>query len=332
MKINQAQLQTQLKTKQHTIVLLSGDEPFLIDEASRQTICIAKKLGYIERDIFHIDNKTSTADVTITLDNLDLFGSRKVVELRFKDKPTKPWQTLLVDAAEKSSDDTLLLLRLPKIDAGTQKTQWFKRIEQQSLFLPLWPIKPEAFPNWLKQQAAQLNCSIDAKGLALIAQQTEGNLLAAHQCIEALALYNTPTHEQIEAQLSQHARFDVFALIDAILQCDKQRMGFILKTLKLEGVEPTLIFWAINHELHTLLGIIAAKSRGENLNAYYKTQRIWPQKQQAIQHYFRQVKPNTVLNLIDEAREVDACIKGVGQGDIWQRLLCLSLKMQGVPV
>jgi DNA polymerase-3 subunit delta len=72
----------------------------------------------------------------------------------------------------------------------------------------------------------------------------EGNLLAANQEIEKLALQlekGRITEEDIRRIIVDSSRFDVYKLLDAVLEGDSRRSLKILNGLKQEGVEVLVI-------------------------------------------------------------------------------------------
>ena len=84
--------------------------------------------------------------------------------------------------------------------------------------------------------------------MELLAERTEGNLLAAHQELEKLKLSrgagrSPPT--AILASVADSARFDVFQLGEAVLAGDTERALRMLAGLRGEGIEPTLVLWAL---------------------------------------------------------------------------------------
>ena len=96
---------------------------------------------------------------------------------------------------------------------------------------------------------------LDPGAAELLAERVEGNLLAAQQEIEKLALLMPAGRVSIEAMqaaVANSARYDVFQLGEAALDGDAPRSLRILEGLRAEGVEPPLVLWAICRELRAL--------------------------------------------------------------------------------
>lgn len=330
MKVYPEKLAAALKAQSPKVLIISGDEQCLQEEVLDTALHYARAQGFDEHDKLNVDNKSDTSEASAALNNLSLFGTQKIVELRFSDKPNKTWQGFLSDYAKQTEDAIFLIVRLPKLEKAQQSSKWFQTLDNAGLSLILWPPKPEEFPAWLRTRAKALKLDLSDDMIGLIAEHTEGNLLAAKQTLQKLGFVTPLTLETVKEQLSHDARFDVFALVDAIYTKDTARTGSILNTLKLEGQDPILILWAINREVHLLLGIVQAKQAGESIDSYFRTQKIWPQKQALMRRFFQQAKKGVLYDAITDAQHLDACIKGAARDDVWQGLLILCLKLQGV--
>ena len=72
-----------------------------------------------------------------------------------------------------------------KLDAGSQKTTWFKQLEQKGAVIQIWPIERNQLPMWLAEKAKQRHLKCEATALSALASLVEGNLLAAMQALES---------------------------------------------------------------------------------------------------------------------------------------------------
>ncbi|PIQ44284.1 MAG: DNA polymerase III subunit delta [Gammaproteobacteria bacterium CG11_big_fil_rev_8_21_14_0_20_46_22] len=332
MKVYPEKLSAALKAHAPNVLTISSDEPCLHEEALDTALHFARAQGFDEHDKLSVDNKSDIAEANALLNNLSLFGTQKIVELRFNDKPNKSWQGFLSDYTKQAEASIFLIVRLPKLEKAQQNAKWYQALDNAGLSLTLWPPKPEEFKAWLRTRARALKLDLSDDMIGMIAEHTEGNLLAAKQALQKLSFVTPLTPEAVKEQLSHDARFDVFALVDAIYAGDITRTGSILNTLKLEGQDPILILWAINREVHLLLGIVQAKHAGQSIDSYFRSQKIWPQKQALMRRFFQQAKKGVLYDAISDAQQIDACIKGAARGDVWQGLLILCLKLQGVQV
>ena len=100
-----------------------------------------------------------------------------------------------------------------------------------------------------------------AETLQFLADTTEGNLLAAQQEIEKLALL-LPAGEldarAVEQAIADVARFDVFQLSEAWLAGDAARACRILAALEGAGEGVPLLVWQLGEDLHALAAVFTA--------------------------------------------------------------------------
>jgi DNA polymerase-3 subunit delta len=71
---------------------------------------------------------------------------------------------------------------------ASEKTAWFRALDKAGVFVPCWAVKPGRLPGWIAQRMARLGLRVDAEASTFLAERLEGNLLAAAQEIERLAL------------------------------------------------------------------------------------------------------------------------------------------------
>ena len=122
------------------------------------------------------------------------------------------------------------------------------------------------------------NCcvwTLDAEAAQLIADRVEGNLLAAKQELEKLSLLadgGTIGADLVLRSVGDSARYDVFQLAQAAAAGDAARAFHVLLGLKSEGVEPTLILWALLREVR---GLWQAFER-DRLHSVESRQRLEP--------------------------------------------------------
>ena len=166
--------------------------------------------------------------------------------------------------------------------------------------------------------------------MQFLAEQVEGNLLAAHQEIQKLGLLFAPgalSFEQIKSAVLDVARFDVFNLSDALLAGDTGRALKILESLKAEGLGAPLVLWAIAREIRALATLQSKQRSGISTHQAMRDLRIWDSRQNLTENALRRLNGNDIkLNLIKTA-DIDLLAKGLDKGDVWHELseLCVSL-------
>ena len=84
MKLTLEGLRTSLSQGLRPAYLISGDEPLLVSEAADAVRERARGAGFDERDVYFIERAADWPDVLAGANNLSLFGSRKLLELRYR--------------------------------------------------------------------------------------------------------------------------------------------------------------------------------------------------------------------------------------------------------
>ena len=214
-------------------------------EAADAIRAAAKRAGFEEREVFFIERVADWEAVRASTNNLSLFGSRKLIEMRLPSgKPGTGGANAIGELLAGASPDNIYLMLTGKLDRDQSNSAWVKAFEAAGAWLPIWPVEVAGLPQWLRARAAAAGVELDDAAVQFIVDRTEGNLLAAQQELEKLKL-TAPDGKvdlaAVQASLGDSARFDVFQLGEAALAGDVTRALRILAGLRSEGVEPTLV-------------------------------------------------------------------------------------------
>src|SRR5690606_8258270 len=102
-----------------------------------------------------------------------------------------------------------------------------------------WQVKPHEFNRWIEGRLRGRGVKATADAVARLAQRVEGNLLAAAQEIDKLALLardagaaSALDAEAMDALVADSARFDVFRLVDAALNGNPPQVSRMLAGLR----------------------------------------------------------------------------------------------------
>ncbi|MFV3403003.1 MULTISPECIES: DNA polymerase III subunit delta [Pseudomonas] len=337
MKLSPAQLNKHLQGPLAPVYIVSGDDPLLCQEAADAIRGAARQQGFDERQVFSADANFDWGNLLLAGASLSLFAQRRLLELRLPSgKPGDKGAAALLEYCANPAEDTLLLISLPKLDASAQKTKWGKALIEgnQCQFIQIWPVDAQQLPQWINQRLSQAGLSAQRDAVDLIAARVEGNLLAAAQEIEKLKLLadgNQITVETVQAAVADSARFDVFGLVDAILNGEAGHALRMLEGLRGEGVEPPVILWALARELRLLAGLAQQFSQGVPLDKAFSQARppIWDKRRPLVSKALQRLSAQRWAALLQDAQRIDAQIKGQAEGSPWTSLARLSLLMAG---
>jgi DNA polymerase III subunit delta len=333
-KISGDNLASSLARQLQTIYLVSGDEPLLVNEAADAIRAAARKQGFVERELHVIERGFDWHELIAGSRSMSLFAERKIVEIRMANAaPGEQGADAIVELAEQPSPDTLVLITTAKLDGRTQGSRWVSAVEKRGVLVQVWPIDLPRLPAWIRERLGRHKLQADTAAAALLAERVEGNLLAAHQEIEKLALLLPPgpiTAETVVDAVADSARFDVLQLGEAAMRGQTARALRILDGLRGEDVEPTLVLWAVNKDLQWIARARSLMRRGQSAESAMNALYVWRPRQAAMGQALSRMNGHTLRNLLLDAERVDRTIKGVVKGDPWLELERLVARLAGV--
>ncbi|HEY6483206.1 MAG TPA: DNA polymerase III subunit delta [Steroidobacteraceae bacterium] len=305
--------------------LVSGDEPLLAAEAADAIRATARAAGFAQREVHFIERVADWDEVRGAVANLSLFASRRLLEIRLPSgKPGVAGSAALIDMIGANDPDTLFLILTAKLERDAQSAAWVKAIESVGAWVQVWPVDSNRLPAWLRARARRMGLDVSDEALELLAERTEGNLLAAHQELQKLGLLARDARLDADAVLqsvADNARFDVFRLGEAVLAGDTPRALRMLGGLRGEGVEPTLVLWALTKALRDLWGTTRP--------AAGQPARGWGRQAAALEQGARRAPQLAFDRLIVRAGRADRMIKGRLRGDAWDEMLLLAAELCG---
>ncbi len=330
MQIKSEQLEGQLARKLPPVVAIHGDEPLLALEAADAVRGAARRNGFAERTVLEPGRSFDWSEFTHAAASMSLFAEKKLVELRFSSgKPAAPAVAALVGYCAQPSPDVVLLVTMPRPE-GAQwwKAEWFTALDAAGLLVGIEPVTRAQLPRWLGARLARQGQKAPPEVLDFLAARVEGNLLAAHQEVQKLALLAPQgelTLELVQAAVASVARYDPFGAAEALAADDTARYARIIEGLRGEGEQPTLILFVLSATLFVLRGL----ANGENAQALFMQHRLFNKPlQRAVEGAARRYRPEALDQAIGQAAAIDRAAKGVGNGDAWEQLLRLGLALR----
>ena len=317
------------------LYVITSDEFLLALEVADKVRRVAKTQGFLEREILTVERSFKWGALLAANQSQSLFGDKKLIDLRIPTgKPGKDGGAALQEYVANLSPDNLTLITLPKLDWATQKAAWVGSLQHAAVYIDIPLVERAQLPNWISQRLSAQGQSADRPSLDFIADRVEGNLLAAHQEIQKLALLHPPgklSFEVIHDAVLNVARYDVFKLNEAMLGGDVARLVRMLDGLRAEGEALPLVLWAVAEELRTLLKLKSGMAQGRPLGMLLKEYRIWGPREKLMEPALRRVTLTTLRAALQEAAQVDKMVKGLRAkafaGDAWDALLQLGLRV-----
>jgi DNA polymerase III subunit delta len=322
LKTTPEKLVGQLRGDLKPVYLLSGDEPLTQGEAADAIRAVARAAGFTEREVFFIDRANSGPwdEIFAASQALSLFATRRLIEIRIPgSKPGVDGAKALIELAGLAGPDLTVMVITGDLDWTAQKSSWVQALDAAGAWVDAQPVSAARFPAWLRARAAVENLILDDAAADALCQQTEGNLLAAVQELRKLSLagYSAVGAAQVLASGAQSSRFDVTQLGEAMLVGDTTRALRVLAGLRAEGVEPTLILWAVWQELRMVWVTLVP---GAPVSS------IWSRNRNHIAPAVARLRPlgrAFFARLNERAAAADRIAKGRQRGNAWDALALL---------
>ena len=325
MQVRADQLASHLQKGLRPLYTVWGDEPLLAQEAGDAIRAAARTAGCSERQVHTVTGAHFDWSGLLGASMaLSLFADKQLIEIRIPSgKPGKDGSEALQRYCEKLSDDTVTLVQLPRLDRTQQGSAWFSALDGAGVTIRVDPIERKALPQWIAQRLAQQQQRIRGgdegqRSLAFFADRVEGNLLAAHQEIQKLALLypgGELSFEQIEAAVLNVARYDVFKLGEAVLAGQVARALRMLDGLRAEGEAAVLVHWTLAEDIRSLKRVKDAMASGKPLPMALREARVWGVKERLFERVVPLLGDNTLAQLLDAAQVCDGLVKGLKHPD-----------------
>ncbi|MEY4142965.1 MAG: hypothetical protein RLZZ173_419 [Pseudomonadota bacterium] len=319
---------TALAKEQHNfkpLYIFSGDEPLLMMEAIDALRALARTGGFTEREVLVQDRYFDWAALINAGQTMSLFGDKRFVELRMPTgKPGRDGAESLKHFAEQINNtgngvDTIICIILPRLDSKTKSSAWFSALDEAGMAIQIDSIDRLALPHWIGQRLKKQSQEVEAgesgqRALQFMSDQVEGNLIAAHQEIQKLALLYPAgqlSEEQIRSAVLKVARYDIFELTESMLSGDAARLNRMLDGLQGEGEPLPLILWSVSDELRTLHKVQSALLAGDALANLLRNYRIWGKREKLYPVALKRIAPKKLKQAMVLAANLDKQVKGL---------------------
>lgn len=311
------------------VYLIAGPETLRVLEAADAVRQRARAQGVGEREVFDADGRDFDWDILDASFNApSLFSARRVVEVRLPSgKPGKDGAEVISRFCANPAPDVILLITAGEWSKAHQG-KWTEAVAKVGMIAVAWAIKPHELAGWLESRLRSRGLRAERDAVQALVERVDGNLLAAAQEIDKLALLadgQTLDVERMQSLVADAARYDVFRLTDAMLAGQGAQVSRMLAGLRAEGDMVAGLMPMVAKELLRTAALARVQARGGNLAAEMKGQGIWESKQAPFKRALqRHANPARWDRFAAEASRIDRIAKGRGEGDPWialERLL-----------
>lgn len=331
MKLYTDNVDAHLRKKLSPVYLLYGDEPLQIMEIGDQIRAQAKNAGFAERQVIVISDDSDWSTFREAADSFSLFAEQRMIELRLPTgKPGRLGGEVLKHYCSSVPEDVLLLISSGKLDRSGSNSAWFKAIDKVGVTIAVWPLSPAQLGPWLASRFRAVGLVPDKHALGILAERVEGNLLAARQEVERLALLYPPgelSGDQVLAAVGDSARYSIADLSLAALNGDGIRALRILSGLREEAVSEVLILWTLNNEIRAGTRTAEATEAGVSEASALKSAGVWRNRAEPLKKALMRHSARNWLSMLSACSTIDRQIKGQASGSHWDALEALVAQL-----
>ncbi|WP_045736734.1 DNA polymerase III subunit delta [Xanthomonas sp. MUS 060] len=331
MELRPEQLLAQPATQPlHPVYLIAGPETLRVLEAADAVRARARAAGIGEREVFDADGRDFDWDqLYSSFNSPSLFSPRRLIELRLPSgKPGKEGGEVIAAFCADPPPDVVLLITCNEWSKAHQG-KWADAVGRIGVIAVAWSIKPHELGDWIERRLRGKGLRADAGAVQRLAERVEGNLLAAAQEIDKLALLSDGQGLDVaamESLVADAARYDVFRLAEATLGGQASALRRMLAGLRAEGEAVAALLPILIKELLRTAVLAKVQAAGGNLAAEMKAQGIWEARQAPFKRALqRHGAPRRWERFVVEAGRIDRIAKGRADGDAWVALERLLL-------
>jgi DNA polymerase-3 subunit delta len=310
-RIDSEQLIQHLSRGLKSLYVVYGEELLLALEAADRIRAKALEQDFDERRVLIAESGFDWGELAMLSNSLSLFAPKRLLDLRIPSgKPGKDGSEALQQLAASLPADTVTLIMLPGIDRQGQTSKWFEALD--------------------KARLAQQGQQADPQTIEFLIDRVEGNLMAAHQEVQKLALLfraGALPFDEVKNAVVDVARFNVFEIGVTLLKSDRAHFVRMLDGLQAEGAAAPLVLWAIAEEARAMARVKTAMAAGRPLAQALRDARVWGPRQDLMPAALRRLTQGQLIAALRHAADIDRLIKGLASGDAWDELLQLGLEL-----
>ncbi|MEM7764959.1 MAG: DNA polymerase III subunit delta [Pseudomonadota bacterium] len=325
MKLRPEQVERETAKSLLPAYLVCGDEALIVGETLDLLRAAARRQGFETRDLLVAERGFDWSQLTVAAQSLSLFSDRKIIDLRLPTgKPGRPGSEAISEFLSMPGDDNLLIVSAPKLDGSAMSSKWVKAIDAVGAVVRVWPVEARDLPGWIQTRMQRAGLQADRDAVLQLARRVEGNLLAAQQEIDKLALLHEGsaiTAEDIDTAVADSARYDVFLLVDEALAGRTARALRMVGGLRREGVVPVMMLWALAREARQLAALREQIDAGATANAAIRAARVWQKRQPLVARAVGVLDGKSSGYLLTLCERADRAAKGMSGEDPWQLIL-----------
>lgn len=305
--------------------LVTGNDEFLMLETSDKIRAAAHEAGYTERIVLDMAARSDWSQLIEATTSFGMFDDQKIVEVRLAGAPGTKGAPVLQETLSRVLDGVVVLFSVPTPDWTAARASWWTNLKKHATAVECNTPERRALPQWLSARMKRHGQSASRETLDAFADLIEGNLFAAHQEVEKLALLYPArelTKEEVETAVLNASHFETAALLSAICKGEPARAARIVDALEAqaEPLPPLLAF--LSMQIRSLIKLRSGYDRG---TTFVKGVFATPELSQGA----RRLSVKRLSAALDVCADIDRLIKGLPvrgrDSDPWVELKSVAL-------
>ena len=288
--------------------LISGADEFLAVEAGDAVRAEARRLGYTDRQVLDLTATGDWSRLSMAAADIGMFDDRKIVDVRMANgKAGKNGGPAIVNYLARPTEGVVTIFTMPTPEWTVQKEAWWGELNRKATVVDCSPVERRHLPQWLKARLARHGLSASPDTLEAFADMTEGNLFAAAQEVEKLALLYPKgeiTSEQLRQAVANSARFEFDTLFDSMKLGQADRIVRIIDGLEAQSEALPFLLAMLTGEIRSLIKLRTGYDNGQSrVQGVFAT----PATQQAA----RRLTVKKLSAALSVCAHIDRLVKGL---------------------
>jgi DNA polymerase-3 subunit delta len=333
MKLFPERLEEQLRKGLAPVYLVAGPERLLVEEAADRIRRACREHDVTERIRLTAEARFDWAELGQATETGSLFATRRLVELRLPSgKPGTEGGKTIRQWVDDARDDVLVIL-CDQWEMAQERSAWVKAIDGAGIYVPAWNVKPDRLPRWIADRLSSRGVSADGAVARFLAERLEGNLLAAAQEVDRLALLfpgRQVSLDEVRQAVADNARFDAFRLAELVLSGQPGSALRCVRGLDESDTPAPAVLWALGRELEIALDV-ARRGRSEPVDRVFADHRVWKARQGPIRACVQRLGERRLAQAMERLSRLDLVCKGQAEGDFWVELERLCVDVAATP-
>lgn len=329
MLIKQQALKQHLKSKIQPVYLLIGQDNYLMNESVLLIKAQIKTQQVCDLHQMALQNTNDWQQLQEEANSYSLFSDASIIDARY-DKKTldADGKRFLTEYLKAINAKTFIIIQAPLLQIKT--LQWLSSNELVTI-VQSFPLDADGMKHWLITHFKEHGMTLPPQIADLIILHTKGNMLAASQLVEKIALTH-PAQTLLTAAMAMEHLYDqsdysLYELVDALLLGKSEFALQLLRKASQTKTEPTLILWMFTQDLRHLLQLHFKLDQGINLQTACAQQGIWSQKMKLYQVALKRLPQHFVQSLLLYCQTIDGQIKSNNPELVWPSIENLALSM-----